>query len=39
MDNLKCFNRWSTEGLKVDDMGLQNYITINPKIMPKTGAR
>ncbi len=36
---LKAFNRWSTEGIKVDDPGLQRYINLEPRIMPKTGAR
>ncbi|MEA2037437.1 MAG: 30S ribosomal protein S7 [Nanoarchaeota archaeon] len=34
-----AFNRWSTEGIKVADQGLQKYITLEPKIVPKTGAR
>ncbi|MEM3154940.1 MAG: 30S ribosomal protein S7 [Candidatus Woesearchaeota archaeon] len=33
------FNKWSTEGIKVDDMGLQRYITLDPRFVPKTGAR
>jgi len=36
---LKAFNRWSTEGIKVDDLGLRDYITLEPRIVPKTGAR
>lgn len=36
---LKAFNRWATEGIKVDDPGLQRYITLQPRIVPKTGAR
>jgi|SRR3989344_9288038 len=39
MSEVKLFNRWSTEGVKVTDLGLVNYITLEPKIMPKTGAR
>ena len=39
MSDIKTFNRWSTEGIKVDDMGLQPYITLQPRIVPKTGAR
>jgi small subunit ribosomal protein S7 len=34
-----AFNRWSTEGIKVKDPGLENYITLSPRIVPKTGAR
>ena len=34
-----AFNKWSTEGISVEDPGLQNYISLSPKIVPKTGAR
>ncbi len=36
---LKAFNKWSTENIKVNDPGLQKYINLEPRIMPKTGAR
>jgi len=36
---LKAFNRWGTEGIVVEDAGLKGYITLEPKIAPKTGAR
>lgn len=36
---IKAFNRWDTSGIKVQDRGLQGYITVEPKIVPKTGAR
>lgn len=39
MAELKAFNRWSTEGITVTDEGLKRYITLEPKIVPKTGAR
>ena len=39
MSEIKVFNIWGTEGIKVDDMGLQPYITLEPRIVPKTGAR
>tara|TARA_Y100000310_G_C20633854_1_gene790120 strand:- start:393 stop:992 length:600 start_codon:yes stop_codon:yes gene_type:complete len=39
MVDIKCFNRWSMEGVKVQDLGLQKYLTLAPKILPKTGAR
>ena len=39
MTEILAFNRWSTEGIKVDDPGLVNYITLAPRIVPKTGAR
>jgi small subunit ribosomal protein S7 len=39
MTEILAFNRWSTEGIKVEDLGLVNYITLSPRIVPKTGAR
>ena len=36
---IKAFNIWDTEGIKVSDKGLIDYITLEPKIVPKTGAR
>jgi small subunit ribosomal protein S7 len=36
---IKAFNRWDTEGIKVKDKGLIDYITLEPKIVPRTGAR
>ena len=39
MDEVKAFNRWSVEGIKVEDPGLIKYMTLEPKIVPKTGAR
>ena len=39
MTQIKAFNRWGMEGIKVDDQGLVAYVTLEPKIVPKTGAR
>ncbi len=39
MANIKAFNRWDVEGIKVDDPGIIDYITLAPKIVPKTGAK
>jgi small subunit ribosomal protein S7 len=39
MVEIKAFGRWSVEGIKVEDKGLINYISLSPKIVPKTGAR
>jgi small subunit ribosomal protein S7 len=36
---IKVFNRWGTEGIIVDDPGLKEYICLEPRIVPKTGAR
>jgi small subunit ribosomal protein S7 len=39
MEEIKFFNRWEVTGIKVMDLGLINYITLEPRILPKTGAR
>ena len=39
MVEIKAFGRWSVEGINIEDKGLINYINLNPKIVPKTGAR
>lgn len=39
MVEVKFFNRWSVEGVQVSDASLVNYLTLQPKIIPKTGAR
>ena len=39
MSEAKAFNRWSTDGITVEDPGLVNYISLEPRIVPKTGAR
>ncbi|MBT4538716.1 30S ribosomal protein S7 [Candidatus Woesearchaeota archaeon] len=39
MSELKFFNRWSAAGIAVADPGLVRYITLEPRIIPKTGAR
>ena len=36
---IRAFNRWDVSEIKVTDPGLQNYITLEPRIVPKTGAR
>jgi small subunit ribosomal protein S7 len=36
---IKVFNKWTTDNVKVNDPGLQGYMTIKPRIIPKTGAR
>jgi len=36
---IKTFGRWDTEGIKVEDLGIQEYINLNPTFVPKTGAR
>ncbi len=34
-----AFNKWGTDGITVEDPGLQRYITVDARIVPKTGAR
>ena len=36
---MKMFNRWDLEGIKVADAGLQPYINLEPRIVPRTAAR
>ncbi len=36
---IKAFNRWGVEEITVEDKGLQKYISLAPRIVPKTGAR
>ena len=36
---IKAFNKWSVDGIKVNDPGVQPYIIVEARIMPKTGAR
>ncbi len=39
MSEIKFFDRWTTEGVAVQDAGLVKYMTLDPRVMPKTGAR
>lgn len=34
-----AFNKWRVDGISVEDAGLQRYLCVEPKIVPKTGAR
>ena len=36
---IKSFNLWGSEGIAVTDPGLMSYINLEPKVVPKTGAR
>jgi small subunit ribosomal protein S7 len=36
---IKVYNKWDTEGIKIIDKGLIDYINLEPKIVPRTGAR
>lgn len=37
--DIKVFNRWETTGVVISDFGVQGYINLNPRIMPKTGGK
>lgn len=37
--DLRVFNRWEITGIAVQDPGLQRYITVEPRIVPRTGGR
>lgn len=39
MIDVKAFNRWDTKGIVVEDPGLKDYIVLDAKIVPRTGAR
>jgi len=39
MEELKIFNRWSTEGIKLKDIGLEKYINIEARIVPHSGGK
>lgn len=39
MIEVLAFNKWSTKEVKVEDPGLENYISTKPQFVPKTGAR
>lgn len=39
MAEIKAFNRWDMKGVEVMDLGLKPYVTLEPKIVLKTGAR
>ncbi|MFH1592185.1 MAG: 30S ribosomal protein S7 [Candidatus Woesearchaeota archaeon] len=36
---IKLFNRWETQQIKVTDPGLINYINLDPILVPRTGGR
>ncbi|MBI2137590.1 30S ribosomal protein S7, partial [Candidatus Woesearchaeota archaeon] len=36
---MKTFGRWGTEGIKVNDAGLVDFIALRSVLVPRTGAR
>jgi len=39
MVDIKVFNRWSVDGIKIEDPGLVKYVSLEPRIVPRTGAK
>lgn len=39
MNEIKLFNKWSFEGLKVKDPGIAGYVSITPVIVPRTSGK
>lgn len=39
MMDIKAFGKWSTQGIKVEDPGLIEYINIESRYVPKTGSK
>ncbi len=39
MEDLKLFNKYSVKGIEVTDEGIKPYVSVEPIIVPKTGAR
>ena len=39
MTDIKVFNKWSTEGITILDPGLKDYISLDARLVPKTGAK
>ncbi len=36
---IKIFDKWSTEGIEVKDIGLAKYINLQPVVIPRSGGR
>ncbi|MEM5804408.1 MAG: 30S ribosomal protein S7 [Candidatus Aenigmatarchaeota archaeon] len=39
MAEIKLFDKWSTEGIKVEDKGLKSYINLKPVVAPRSAGR
>lgn len=39
MVEVKAFNEWKTEEIEVQDEGIDDYVNLEPRIVPQTGAR
>ncbi len=36
---IRAFDRWDVEGIKIEDPGLIDVVNLQPRIVPRTGAR
>lgn len=36
---VEAFNKWSVDGISVEDPGLQAYVNLDPRIVPRSGAK
>ncbi|MBN2202613.1 MAG: 30S ribosomal protein S7 [Candidatus Aenigmarchaeota archaeon] len=39
MSEIKLFDKWDTEGIAVEDMGLKRYVNLKPIIVPRSFGR
>lgn len=39
ISEIKIFEKWSVEGIEVQDPGLQRYVTVRPSVAPHSGGR
>lgn len=39
MEDFKIFDKWSTKGIKPNDIGLEKYINLEPRLVPHSGGR
>lgn len=39
MSPVLAFNKWGTTDIKIEDPGLERYMSLEPRLVPKTGAR
>jgi small subunit ribosomal protein S7 len=39
MEEMKIFDRWSVKGVKSNDVGLEKYINLDPRLVVRSGGR
>ncbi len=39
LGDIKIFDRWSVEGIAIEDPGLVDYISLDARVVPRTGAK